>query len=104
MTANQGPGVPDELRERCIAVNSPCVVVTPEGERVEFPAMPTLTVDKVFREIAAAGYAIVPADRYERLRMALGAIDTVLTLDGGEGVSKWGILPGDLDPVEEGRG
>lgn len=56
----------------------------------------------VRQEIAAAGLSIVASDRLERLTSALSQIDTALTLGGAQGISKWGIQPGDLDPLAGG--
>lgn len=98
VAANQGPGVPAELRERLINVmqflSLPLEVINDDQ------ACAAIEVDAILAEIAASGHVIVAGDRLERLIGALGQIDTALTFGGAEGVSKWGIRPGDLDPVE----
>jgi hypothetical protein len=62
MTTEAGGGVPQELRERMIAVNQPCFLMIDDDERVDFPDLPALMIDKAIAEIAAAGYKLVPDD------------------------------------------
>ncbi len=65
----------------------------------------------VIASLAAAGYTIagpgsvvVDRERAERMRYALAVLDTALCVGGAEGVSKWGIQPGDLDPLSTQEG
>ena len=66
----------DELRERCIAVNSPCFLMIDNDERVDFPDLPALMVDKTFQEIRRDHYiqprqgafVVVERARWERVR------------------------------------
>ena len=92
MTTERGPGVPDELRERCIrALGGPAPILD-WG----------ILVDVILAEIDAAGYRIVPADRLERL---IAVAENVLTWNqrGYLSPEQLGLQSGDLDPNESPR-
>ena len=96
----RGPGVPDELRERCIrALGGPAPILD-WG----------ILVDVILAEIDAAGYVLVPADRLERLRGSHAqryASVLALTVGMPEDRVRYYLHPwyedGDLDPNESPR-
>ena len=119
MTANQGPGVPNDLRERLINVmqflSLPLEVINDDQ------ACAAIEADAILAEIAASGHVIVRTDRLERLNdvgtHALAYWEYqfahVVATDGVSelpdkarllGLACMLLEDGDLDPVEPGAG
>ena len=84
MTANQGPGVPDELRNRLLDVIARgvhrAVPLGAWGDDPEYTRDCYYQAEAILEEIEAAGYAIVPVDDM------IEAIGELVALDNREAV------------------
>jgi hypothetical protein len=102
-TTEAGGIVPEELRERLIALFSWMNEVPIDS------GSDVAVADDVLAEIAAAGYELVPVDRLGRVGLALwslmeedGWTDELVGLEPGDRATIPGALTGDLDRREAG--